>query len=627
MGRKGPSIFLVLITLLFAMVSVATAARSDAAEPARPPGFPDYPNSALLLSGKWLQENLRAKNLAILDARTAGYESTHIPGAISLAYDDYKTKSELKPQVELEARLSAAGLRPDMKFVIYDDTTASWGAAGRVFWMLEYLGCKDVHVLNGGWDKWVADGRPTETRKQTLPPGKFVAVPNEEILVRSSHILSRMRDRDFALIDARTDEEFNGWQLYGEARGGHIPGAVQIPYAWYFNPDKTVLAHRDLRKLFDARGITPEKEVVSYCTVGIRSGHVYFLLRLMGYPRCANYDGSLLEWSANPDFPLEKLTNYSKLVSAEWVKDLIDGKKVSHTPKGRYLLAAVGYADEPPKTYIPGAFYIHRDEFEFTARNAKSPGESGAGNLWPDPKLKANIEKMGIDKDTTVILYHHYAGSPGAAASTTAGADPICAVRLLWALMYAGVQDVRLVNGGLGAWVRNGYPVSSTAGARPIVTDCGIAPFPAHPEYLATTPYIEQVVDGTVKDALLADIRSMEEYIGAKEDYPYLDTLGRIPGAKWGHWGPSTYVGGDFWDAQDGTLRSYSEVAQMWKDYGITGDKTLSFYCGTGWRSSLAFFYGYLMGWPNVKNYDGSWYEWSLGAGSEKRGKESGWPF
>ena len=152
-------------------------------------------------------------------------------------------------------------------------------------------------------------------------------------------------------------------------------------------------------------------------------------------------------------------------------------------------------------------------------------------------------------------------------------------------------------------------------------------PFPAHPEYLATTPYVEEVVSGGAKDAVLVDIRSMEEYIGAKEDYPFLDTLGRIPGAKWGHWGPSTFVGGDFWDATDGTLRSYTELAQMWKDYGITPDKRVSFYCGTGCRSSLGFLYSYLIGFPNIKNYDGSWYEWSLGTGSEKRAWETGWTF
>lgn len=626
--RKWSLSLLVLSIVLFLVPSPhATATGARTAEAARPPAIADYPNAALLLSGKWLQEHASLKDMVIIDARTSGYDEAHIPRAVNLNANDFKTKAGLKSQAELEALLGALGLSPDLKLVIYDGGTGSGGAAGFVFWMLEYLGCSDVHILNGGWDRWVADRRPTETKRNKLPPGKFASAPEPEVLANSSHILARMRDGNFSIIDPRTDAEYNGWQIHGEARGGHIPGAVQIPFEWCFNTDGTVLGYRELRKLFEPRGITSDKEVTSYCATGLKSGTVYFLLRLMGYPRCSNYAGTIFEWSADPVLPMKKMANYSKLVSAAWVKDLLDGKPVLHSPRGRYLIAAVGYAADPPKTYIPGAFYIHRDEFELSARYAKKPGEAGAGNLWPDQKLKANIEKMGIDKNTTVILYHHYAGTAASSTSTTAGADPICAVRLLWALMYAGIEDVRLINGGMIEWVRSGFAVSTAPAVRPTVTDCGIAKFPAHPEYLATTPYVEDVVKGTVKDAVLVDIRSMEEYIGAKEDYSFLDTLGRIPGAKWGHWGPSTFVGGDFWDAADGTLRSYTEVAQMWKDYGINGDKGPSFYCGTGWRSSLGFFYAYLMGWPGPRNYDGSWYEWSLGAGSEHRKKETGWPF
>jgi thiosulfate/3-mercaptopyruvate sulfurtransferase len=94
------------------------------------------------------------------------------------------------------------------------------------------------------------------------------------------------------VIDSRTDEEFLGWQLYGEARGGHITNAVQLPYAWFYNTDKTTLSYQDLKSLFESRGITPDKEVTAYCTAGIRSGYVYFL-RLMGYTRCSNYDASI----------------------------------------------------------------------------------------------------------------------------------------------------------------------------------------------------------------------------------------------------------------------------------------------------------------------------------------------
>ena len=96
----------------------------------------------------------------------AGYDTSHIPGAINIKFGDYFTPGAgLLPKADLNSKLSAAGLKRSMTFVIYDNTSASFGAAGRIFWMLEYLGCGDVHVLDGGWDKWAADGRPTETRR------------------------------------------------------------------------------------------------------------------------------------------------------------------------------------------------------------------------------------------------------------------------------------------------------------------------------------------------------------------------------------------------------------------------------------------------------------------------------
>ena len=576
---------------------------------------PDFPNAKLLVSAASVQETAGTKNFVIIDARSAGYDISHIPGAINIKFGDYFTSgSGLLPVTELNNKLSAAGLKRNMTFVIYDNTTDSFGAAGRIFWTLEYLGCNKVYILDGGWDKWVADGRPTETAINTLPAAKFKASIKKSKRMTKEIIQKKLGTKNFAVVDSRTDEEYNGWQLYGEARGGHITGAIQIPYAWFFNADKTVLNYSDLKTMFESRGITRKMQVTAYCTVGIRSGFVYFLYRLMGYNKASNYDGSIAEWAADPSLPMEKMANYQQLVYPGWVKDLIDGNDPLNPPKDKYVIAAVGWEYTDLDTAIPGSIYINTDEVEsFTSD--PYPG----GNLWPDPQLQANIEKMGISKDTTVILYTRY----------TDYTDPIAAARVLWALMYAGVEDVRMLNGGLPEWIAAGYPVTSISHIRTGISpvDFG-AVVPVHPEYLATTDYVQKVVnnDPSVMPAVLADIRSWDEYIGAKDDYSYIDTLGRIPGAKWGHWGPSTYVGGDFRDAADGTFRSYTEVAQMWKDWGITSDSTVSYYCGTAWRSSLGFFYGYLMGWPNIKNYDGSWMEWSMGPGSETRPIATGTP-
>lgn len=609
-------LMLAMSSLVFGGCGSSGGAKVSAGVATLKPAMEDFPNAGLLVSPESLQSSLGASNLVIIDARVSvkdtvdpaknsGYYVSHLPGAITLQYGDYKVATGLLPLADLQTKLSAAGLKKDATIVIYDDTTTSWGAAGRVFWMLEFLGCNDIHILNGGWNKWVADARPTETKVNTLPPSTFVATVNNDLIAKQGHILNRLGDPDFALIDSRTDDEFNGWQLYGEARGGHITGAVQVPYDWFYYPDKTTLSYKDLRKIFESRGITSDKEVSAYCTAGIRSGYVYYLLRLMGYPRCSNYDGSIAEWSATPVLPMEKLPNYSKLVSAGWVKNLIDGKAVPNAPAGRYVVVGAkhrdsGYVDK----YIPGSILLNKYEIEWYP--TLTSFDDGVGRLWPDATLKQLFESDGIDKDTTVIVYHEVPGG-----------SVIFAARVAWALMYAGVKDVRIVNGGIDSWVASGYPTTLSPAAKTPVASFGTAPgeFPVHPEYNASTGYIEEIVAGQHPNAVLGDIRSMQEFIGGTTEYPSigipLTAVGRIPGAKWGHWGPSSLVGGDYWDAQDKTLRSYTEIRAFWAQNGITSDKSVSFYCGTGYRSAMAFYLAYLMGWPDIKNYDGGFFEWA----------------
>jgi thiosulfate/3-mercaptopyruvate sulfurtransferase len=216
-------------------------------------------------------------------------------------------------------------------------------------------------------------------------------------------------------------------------------------------------------------------------------------------------------------------------------------------------------------------------------------------NIYPDPYLLPAIAYMGIDKDTTVVLY-------GSSSSAVA--------RVLWTLMYAGVADVRMMEGGYNAWTAAGYAGSSEEVTRASVADFGTAA-PLHPEYKVDIPYVRQVVAGTIQDAQLVDVRSHDEYIGASRPYSYIPTDGRIPGALWGS---------DDYTNADKTLKAPADVEAFWKSQGIDPAKHLSFYCGTAWRSSLAWFYAYMMGYPHISNFDSSWFEWSMGEGSAYNG-------
>ncbi len=469
--------------------------------------------------------------------------------------------------------------------------------------MLEYLGCERVHMLDGGWDKWKAGQRPEEKTASRLSPAVFRSSVNDSLRASKESIKSRMSRNDFSMIDARTDEEYTGWKLHGEARGGHIPTAIQIPYAWFFERDKTVLPSKELRVLFESHGITRDKQVTTYCANGTRSAFAYFALRLMGYPRVSNYDASIAEWALDPSLPMDRLARYDRLVYPAWLKELMDGKNPPTYSGKKYVILEVRYTgfstaqrtSVPSTGYIPGAVSIHicyldagKDETNYYP-NWTHPDQ--AYLLAPD-KLRQALLDLGITKDTVVIVYGN------------GKIIPMIASRAAWALMYAGVKDVRILNGGFTAWAAAGYPVSDKPASPRPAAGFG-ATVPVHPEYLARMDYARLVSSGKSKAGILVDVRHRDEFEGTLNPYTFFSKRGRIPGAIWQEdW--DTLV-----DARDDTYRSYTEVAEKWASLGITTDKEPVFYCGGGWRSSVGFMYAYLLGFKNLRNYNGGFYEWS----------------
>ena len=563
-----------------------------------------YPNGDLLISAQWLQANLKPEGLAIIDTRARGYEKSHIPGAINLTFDQFRTGNATLDVTKLEAQLTSAGLQRNMKFVLYDDPSESPGTAGWFFWLLESLGCPDVHVLDGGWAKWVADGGSRQTEIVRIPAGeKFVAAPNKRLVSQARYIAARSEDKDFAIIDARTIEEFNGWQLHGEPRGGHIPGAINMDYLSLYDADRTIMQYKDIKALLESRGVTKDKEVVSYCTDGRRSGSVYFVLRLMGYTSCSNYDGSIQEWSREPSLPMDKLARYEKLVYPAWVKDLIDGKTPPAYEGKKPIILEVRYTGfsisqivtGKENGYIPGAISIHPSYIEHWPDMSKYYPAYTIPNdakLLADDRLLDALANLGITKDTAVAVYGN------------GKVIPMIAARVAWTLMYAGVHDVRVLNGGFTAWASAGYPVAANPATPSPVKEFG-ATVPLHPEIYATTEYVRSASSDQTGSVILLDVRKIDEFEGRTNPYPFFTKKGRIPGAVWhGDW--DTLV-----NTKDDTFRSYPEVRRKWKELGVTPDKEPVFYCGTGWRSSIGFFHAYLMGYQRARNYDGSFYVWS----------------
>ncbi len=268
-----------------------------------------------LIDTETLDQTLGRPGLVIIDVRgKAAYAfGGHIPGAVHATWHDFSdpnavAKGLLDPDVgKLEQKIRALGINDDSDIVIYSNPFDNWGDEGRMFWMLQYLGHTRLQILDGGWVKWVDEKRRYEHGAVSPKPGNFRSAPKAELLAVKEELkkLVKRPHPETVLADARSLEEYAGKEMQGIPRPGHIPSAINVPWNAFLNADATVKNLDVIKKTLEEKGLHPGQEVVCYCTGGVRSAWLYFVLRMAGYERVRNYPGSRWEWSRDFAAPVE----------------------------------------------------------------------------------------------------------------------------------------------------------------------------------------------------------------------------------------------------------------------------------------------------------------------------------
>ena len=277
-----------------------------------------YAHPEALVSTDWVAQHKNEPGIRLVevDVDTSAYETGHVAGALGWHWQNdlqQRPRRDIPTRTEWEALLARSGIGPSTLVVLYGDNH-NWFAAF-AYWLFRLYGHRSVALMDGGRQKWLDEGRPTTTDVPVYPVTAYVAAEADpKLRAYRDDVALSLGLSSAALVDVRSPGEYSGELLApanlpqeGAQRGGHVPGAANIPWASAVQEDSTFKSAEELAALYGGKGVTAAKPTIAYCRIGERSAHTWFVLtELLGYPNVRNYDGSWTEWGSLIGAPIER---------------------------------------------------------------------------------------------------------------------------------------------------------------------------------------------------------------------------------------------------------------------------------------------------------------------------------
>ena len=269
-----------------------------------------YSRTDIFVTTKWLEEHINDPKIRILDTDSVElYDEGHIPNAANVKDNYFKTSLENRTHVQSSEQfnntMSNLGISNDTLVIGYDRSALLYSL--RLLWTLNYFGHSKVKILDGGYQKWISEGRSTSKQQNTYNNGEFKSKINKNFIALNKDVLNSIYDQKTQILDVRSDGEWNGTNKRGGPRGGHIPSALHLEWInFHTGGDVPILkTANEIRSLLTKINFSPAKNTITYCQGGIRAAHVFWVLKLIGLDNVKNYDGSWREWGADFSCPIE----------------------------------------------------------------------------------------------------------------------------------------------------------------------------------------------------------------------------------------------------------------------------------------------------------------------------------